>query len=208
VLQASVAEAVPRAPSIADEDGLQPKAPFAGVPVVVMVGAVTSTIHVAVLAVVAVLPQPSIAVQVLVCERLHPLVETAPSVCVTVGVAQASVAVAVPKAASIADVDGLQLKAPFAGVPVAVIVGGTLSVQTFIAKGGIKSFNSAVVAAEDFVFIKMDVKGSPRQGVEIPAPNKAVMSMAPSTNCNESVYTFCPKAPLKPGKGVGCVLLD
>ncbi len=56
---------------------------------------------------VAVLPQASVAVNVLVCDRTHvPL--TGPSDDVTVGVPQASVAVAVPSAALIAAVDGLQ----------------------------------------------------------------------------------------------------
>ena len=45
---------------------------------------------------VAVLPQPSEAVNVLICDLKHPLLLIAPSVNVTVGVPQASVAVAVP----------------------------------------------------------------------------------------------------------------
>ncbi len=71
-----------------------------------MVGGVTSTVHVIVDEDVAVLPQASVAVNVLVCDRTHvPL--TGPSLDVTVGVPQASVAVAVPSAALIAAVDGL-----------------------------------------------------------------------------------------------------
>ena len=58
---------------MAADVGLHPSAPLAGVPVVVIVGAVTSTVHVAVLDPVAVLPHASVAVNVLVCERLHPL---------------------------------------------------------------------------------------------------------------------------------------
>ena len=58
--------ALPRAASIAAEVGLHPSAPLAGVPVVVRVGAVTSTVHVTVRESVAVLPQKSVAVKVLV----------------------------------------------------------------------------------------------------------------------------------------------
>ena len=62
--QASVAVAVPSAPSIVAVGGLQPRA--RALPVAVMVGAVLSLVHVAVREVVAVLPQPSVAVNVLV----------------------------------------------------------------------------------------------------------------------------------------------
>ena len=54
------------------------------------------------------LPHASIAVHVLVCERLHPVEPTVPSLGVAVTLPQASVAVAVPSAASIAAEDGLQ----------------------------------------------------------------------------------------------------
>src|SRR6266487_632898 len=102
-----------------------------------MVGGVTSTVHVIVDELVAVLPQASVAVNVLVCDRTHvPLTGpsldvtvgvpqasvavnvlvcvlihvplTGPSLDVTVGVPQASVAVAVPSAAVMAADDGLQ----------------------------------------------------------------------------------------------------
>jgi len=66
VPHASVAVAEPRAVFISAEDGLQPRIPLAGVPVAVIVGGVTSLVHVAVLEAVAVLPQPSVAVHVLV----------------------------------------------------------------------------------------------------------------------------------------------
>jgi hypothetical protein len=39
------------------------------------------------------LPHASLAVNVLVCEREHPLLDTEPSLAITVGVLQASVAV-------------------------------------------------------------------------------------------------------------------
>jgi len=63
---ASVAVALPNAASMAAEVGLHPNAPLAGVPVAVSVGAVISTVHVTILDVVAVLPQASVAVNVLV----------------------------------------------------------------------------------------------------------------------------------------------
>ena len=43
------------------------------------VGGVTSCVHVTVLDAVDVLPQKSLAVNVLVCERPHPLLVTTPS---------------------------------------------------------------------------------------------------------------------------------
>jgi len=71
--QLSLAVAVPSAASIAAEVGLHPRAPFAGVPVAVITGGVMSNVHVAVRDVLAVLPQASVAINVLVCEREHPL---------------------------------------------------------------------------------------------------------------------------------------
>jgi len=122
--QASVAVAEPNAASIAAEDGLQPSGEL--LPVAVIAGGVASTVHVAVLDVVAVFPQASVAVNVLVWERLHPLVEMEPSTKVIVGVLQPSVAVAEPRAPLIAAEDGLQ--PAFKLLPLAVMVGGVLSV--------------------------------------------------------------------------------
>ena len=59
-------------------------------------GGVTSAIHLTVREVVDVLLQPSLAVNVLVIERLHPSETTEPSCEVIVTGPQASVAVAVP----------------------------------------------------------------------------------------------------------------
>src|SRR5258705_9602372 len=73
---------------------------------------------------VLVLPQPSIAVNVLVCVCVHVPV-TGLSVDDTVGVPHASVAVAVPNAALISEAAGLQPKVVV--VPVAVMDGGTRS---------------------------------------------------------------------------------
>ena len=57
---------------------------------------------------VAVLPQASVAVNILVLEDEQLDVATAPSVNVIVVVLQPSVAVAVPRAASISEAKGLQ----------------------------------------------------------------------------------------------------
>ena len=71
---------------------------------------------------VAVLPQASLAVNVLVCDALNEVVVIVPSVDVIVVVLQPSVAVAVPSAAAISEADGLQPRVGIA--PVMVITGG------------------------------------------------------------------------------------
>jgi len=75
--------------------------------------------------VVAVLPHASVAVNVLICVRLHPDELTVPSADVIVGVLQLSVAVADPSAAFISDAAGLHPND--VPVPLAVITGFTLS---------------------------------------------------------------------------------
>jgi len=121
--QASVAVALPNALLISDAAGLQPSVVV--VPLAMIDGGVLSFVHVMVLAAVAELPQPSMAVKVLVCEALQEVVATAPSVNEMVGVPQPSVAVAVPSAAVISDAVGLQPKV--VAVPVVVIDGGVIS---------------------------------------------------------------------------------
>jgi len=74
-----------------------------------------------VLEVVAVLPHPSIATKVLVCEAEHDVVDIVPSLAVTVAVLQPSVAVAEPRAALISEAEGLQPSVVV--VPLAVIDG-------------------------------------------------------------------------------------
>jgi hypothetical protein len=76
--------------------------------VIVITGGFLSATHVMVLAVVAVLPQASLAVNVLVCDALHEVVDIAASIAVIVVVLQPSVAVAEPSAASISEAEGLQ----------------------------------------------------------------------------------------------------
>ena len=106
VLQPSVAVAVPSAAAIAEADGLQPRVVTA--PVIVITGGFLSAIHVTVLEVVAVLPQASLAVNVLVCDAEQEVVVIVPSVDVIVVVVQPSVAVAEPRAALISEAEGLQ----------------------------------------------------------------------------------------------------
>ena len=120
VLHAAVAVAEPRAALISEADGLQPS--VATAPVIIMVGGLGTLVQVTVLEAVAVLPQASIAVNVLVLEALHDVVDTAPSLDDTVAVLQPSVAVAVPSAALISEADGLQPRVVTA--PVIVITGG------------------------------------------------------------------------------------
>ena len=123
VPQASVAVAVPSAALMSALVGLHDKVRAA--PVAVIAGGVVSSVHVAVLDAVPVLPQASVAVHVLVWLLAHPLLTTTPSVEVRVGVPQASVAVAVPSAALISD--AVELHDKVRAAPVAVIVGGVVS---------------------------------------------------------------------------------
>ena len=116
--QASVAVADPSAALIADDDGLHPGVNV--VPVAVIVGGMLSLVQVTVLDAVAVLPQASVAVHVLVCD-LAQVPVTGPSTGVKVNVPQALLAVADPSAASIVADDGLHPSV--VAVPVAVITG-------------------------------------------------------------------------------------
>ena len=122
-LQASVAVAEPRAASIAAAVGLQPS--DVAVPVAVITGGIRSDVQLTVLEVVAVLPQPSMAVNILVCEEEQLLVDTAPSVNVIVAMLQPSVADAEPSAAVISVAAGLQPSGTTTYDP--VNVGGTRS---------------------------------------------------------------------------------
>ena len=92
MLQPSVAVAVPRALLISAPLGLHPSDVV--VPPVVITGGVGSFMNVTLRAEVAVLPQASLAVNVLVAVREQPLLIILPSLEVIVGTLQASVAVA------------------------------------------------------------------------------------------------------------------
>ena len=103
---ASNAEATPSAALISTVSGLQPR--FNEPPLMVNKGGVKSVDQFTVLDAVDILAQASMAVNVLVCVRLHPLLTIAPSEDTSVGAAQASVAVAPPRAAVIENAGGLQ----------------------------------------------------------------------------------------------------
>ena len=120
---ASVAVAVPSALLISPVVGLHPSVVV--VPPVTITGAVLSAVHVTVLDAVAVLPQASLAVQVLVCEREQLVLEILPSLEVIVVLPHASVAVAVPSALLISAVEGLQPSVVV--VPPVVMDGAMLS---------------------------------------------------------------------------------
>ena len=67
------------------------------------------------------LPHASLAVNVLVCEAEHEVVDTLPSVNVIVGVLHPSLAVALPSAAVMSEAAGLQPSV--VGPPLVVITG-------------------------------------------------------------------------------------
>ena len=75
-------------------------------PTLLIAGGVRSLIHVTVLETLTELPQPSLATNVLVCDRLHVPV-TRPSEDVITGVPHSAVAVALPSAVLISPGDGL-----------------------------------------------------------------------------------------------------
>jgi hypothetical protein len=104
--QPSVAVADPNAAVISEACGLQPRVTLVYEPV--NAGGVISAVHVTVLVTVVVLPQPSTAVKVLVCDEEQLVFCTVPSVKLIVGVAQPSVAAAEPRAAVISVACGLQ----------------------------------------------------------------------------------------------------
>jgi len=120
VLHTAVAVAEPRAALISETEGLQPSVAVA--PVIIIAGGLGTLVQVTVVEAVAVLPQASMATNVLVLEALHDVVDIAPSLAVTDAVPQPSEAVAVPRAAVIAEAEGLQPRVVTA--PVIVITGG------------------------------------------------------------------------------------
>src|SRR4029078_7434409 len=106
------------------DGGLHPNVKV--VPVAVITGAIVSSVHVIVLDTdSAALLQASVAFHVRVCEREHPVAVTVPVDAEGVTGPQASVAVAVPSAASIAADEGLHPRVSV--VPVAVMTGAMVS---------------------------------------------------------------------------------
>ena len=130
MLHRSVAVAVPRAASISQQ--LDYNQEYVAVHVAVMTGGIRSLVQLTVLIAVAELPQPSVAIKVLTCEKAQPLEVTAPSVNVTIGVLQAAVAVAEPSAASIAAAAGLHPRVTEAGIIIMVGALGVLSHVTVL----------------------------------------------------------------------------
>jgi hypothetical protein len=182
---ASDADAVPRAALMSAADGLHPSVVV--VPPVVRTGGVRSLVHVTIVEAVALLPQPSEAVNVLVCEREQPLDCTRPSVTVTDGVPQAAVAVAEPRAAVISEAEGLQ---PSVGVaPVIIIAGGlgalvqvTVVEAVAVLPQASLAVNVLVSEAEQEVVVIVpslnDRVGLPQASLAVAVPRAAVISEA------------------------------
>ena len=130
-LQLSVAVAEPSASSISAALGLHPRSPLLAIePVAVMTGAMVSTVQLMVLDILAVLPQLSVAVKVLVCVCSHPLndTDTGPSEAIVVTGPQLFVAVADPRASSISAAEGLHPRSPLLEIePVATTNGAMVS---------------------------------------------------------------------------------
>jgi len=120
VPQAAVAVAVPSAAAISAAEGLQPSVGI--LPVIIIAGGLGALVQVTVVEAVAVLPQASMAENVLVSEAEQEVVVIDPSLNDRVGLPQASEAVAVPRAAVISEAEGLQPRVVTA--PVIVITGG------------------------------------------------------------------------------------
>jgi hypothetical protein len=154
----------------------------------VKVGGVLSLVHVTVLAAVAELPQPSEAMNVLICDREHTVEVTAPSVNVTIGVLQAAVAVADPSAAVISEAAGLHPRVTKAGV--IIIAGGLgalsqLTVLVIVAELPHPSTAVNVLVCEDEQ-VEVDTDPSekvilvtvPQPSVAVAEPSAAVISVA------------------------------
>src|SRR4030095_9215356 len=182
---ASVAVAVPNAPFISPAEGLHPS--DVPVPPVVKTGGVTSAVHVTVRAAVEVLPQKSLAVNVLVCEREQPLLLTLPSLEDTVGSPHASVAVAVPSEALISPADGLH---PSVNDPPPVVnTGGVRSAIQFTVRDAVEVFPQASLAVHVLVCVREqpslvtlpsleDTVGTPQASVAVAVPNAPFISSA------------------------------
>src|SRR5688572_15529224 len=183
--QASVAVAVPSALLISLAAGLHPRV-FV-VPPVVITGAVRSAVHVTVLDAVEVLPQKSLAVHVLVCERPHPLLLTLPSLEDTVGTPHASVAVAVPSALPISLADGLHPSVVV--VPPVVITGAVTSAVHVTVLDAVEVLPQKSLAVHVLVCERPhpslltlpsleDTVGTPQASVAVAVPSALLISLA------------------------------
>src|SRR5687767_2640982 len=183
--QASVAVAVPSALLISLAAGLHPSVVV--VPPVVSTGAVRSAVHVTVLDAVEVLPQKSLAVNVLVCERLHPLLLTLPSLVDTVGTPQASVAVAVPSALLISLAAGLHPSVVV--VPPVVSTGAVTSAVHVTVLDAVAELPQASLPVNVLVWEREqpllvtlpsleDIVGVAQASVAVAVPNALLISLA------------------------------
>jgi len=154
----------------------------------VKTGGVLSAVQVTVLDAVAELPQPSEAVKVLICDLEQAVELTAPSVNVTIGVLQAAVAVAEPRAAVISEAAGLQPRVTEAGV--IIIAGGLgalnqLTVLDIVAELPHPSTAvNVLVCEEEQVEVDTDPSEKvilvtvPQASVAVAEPSAAVISEA------------------------------
>src|SRR5258705_8849733 len=153
----------------------------------VITGATRSLVHVTVLIAVAEIPQPSEAVNVLICEALHALVVTGPSVNVTIGVPNAAVAVADPRATVISEDTGLHTSVIEAGV--IIIVGGlgalvhvtVLEVEAVLPQPSIAVNVLVCVALQEVVDTAPSdevIVGVPQPSVAVAEPRAALISEA------------------------------
>lgn len=136
-------------------DGVSGQNIVALLPTPLNTGGVRSLVHVTVLETVAVLPQPSSAVHVLVCDKVQLLVCAAPSADVRAGVPQTAVAVAEPNAALISEALGLQPKVNV--VPFAVMVGGEGAVSQVTLLEVVAVLPQASVAANVLVWVMLQL---------------------------------------------------
>jgi len=124
---------------------------------------------------------------VLTCEKAQPLLVTAPSVNVTIGVLQAAVAVADPSAAVISEADGLQPRVTEAGVIIMVGALGALNQVTVLVMVAVLPHSSiaenVLVWEEEQVVVDTDpsvnvIVGELQPSVAVAEPSAAVISEA------------------------------
>jgi hypothetical protein len=191
--QASVADAVPSAALISEATGLHPRASV--VPFALIVGGVRSAVHETVRDVVEVLPHPSVAVKILVCEAVHPTVLTGPSDDVIVGAPQASVAVAVANAVLIAVDVGLHPRVTREYVP--VNAGGVTSSVHVTVRDTVAVLPHASVAVNVLICDLLQVPvtipsfgvmvGVLQLSVAVALPNAAVIADDPGLQPSDTV---------------------
>src|SRR6185369_4679602 len=117
-------------------------------------GAVESNVQLIVRDALEELLHASVAVHVLICVRVQPLLLTAPSVGVGVTGPQLSVAVAVPRAASICAAVGLQPRVPPLAIePVVEMTGAVTSNVQLMVRDALDELLQASVAVQERVCV-------------------------------------------------------